>query len=213
MIGLFKVHGLPAVIRVDNGSPFAGTGALNLSSLSVWWIRLGIRVEFIRPAKPQDNGAHEQMHGVLKAETATPAAANARAQQRRFDRWGHQYNHLRPHEALGGRVPASLYRRSPRLFHWPQPPVYPDTWLQRSVRSNGWIKLEGILRFVGRPFVRQWIGLQPVADSGWKIYLGKLLIGILHRRDGSASMRATRFAEPNYAAKKKPKKASVLTDV
>ena len=71
MTGLFKLRGLPRVIRVDNGAPFAGNGPLNLSTLSVWWLRLGIKVEFTRRAKPQDNGAHEQMHRVLKAETAS----------------------------------------------------------------------------------------------------------------------------------------------
>ena len=116
MTGLFKLRGLPRVIRVDNGVPFAGKGPLNLSTLSVWWLRLGIKVEFTRRAKPQDNGAHEQMHRVLKAETASPAAANPRAQQRRLDRWRKEYNTLRPHEALAGRVPADLYSSSPRRF-------------------------------------------------------------------------------------------------
>ena len=213
MTGLFKTHGLPSVIRVDNGSPFAGCGALHLSSLSVWWLRLGIRVEFTRPAKPQDNGAHEQMHRLLKAETATPPAANPRAQQRRFDRWSYQYNHLRPHEALGGRVPARFYRRSPRPFHDPPPPVYPETWLTRRVRRNGWIKLEGVLRFIGRPFIHQWVGLQPASNRSWSIYLGTLLIGTLHRSDGTASMRAANFAEPKHRTKKKPKKAAAKSHV
>ena len=62
------------IIRIDNGAPFGGKGALGLSRLSVWWLRLGIAVEFIRRGHPQDNAAHEQMHRVLRAEVAKPPA-------------------------------------------------------------------------------------------------------------------------------------------
>jgi putative transposase len=209
MAGIFKSLGLPRVIRVDNGSPFAGKGSLNLSVLSVWWVRLGIRVEFTRPAKPQDNGAHEQMHRVLKAETASPAAANPRAQQRRLDRWRTEYNTLRPHEALGGRVPVDLYSRSPRNLHSPAALSYPDTWLSRCVRPNGWIKFEGVLRFIGRAFVRQVIGLQPAANESWNVHMDALLIGTLHRADGSGSMRPAGFQAPKKRTKKHLQKVGV----
>src|SRR5258707_9919348 len=116
MSGVIQTCGQPRVIRVENGTPFAGNGSLNLSSLSVWWLRLGIQVEFTRRAKPQDNGAHEQMHRILKAETASPPAPSLPAQQRRSARWVHLYNEVRPHQALGGQVPAKLYRQSPRSF-------------------------------------------------------------------------------------------------
>jgi transposase InsO family protein len=206
MTGVFKTGGLPRIIRVDNGSPFAGQGsALQLSTLSVWWLRLGIRVEFTRPAKPQDNGAHEQMHRVLKAETASPPAANPHAQQRRLDRWQNQYNRLRPHEALGGRVPANLYTRSPRPFHQPTAPTYPATWLVRRVRPNGWIKFQGVLRFIGRAFARQTVGLQPAASQSWNVYLQRFLIGTLHHADGAASMRITSYYTPQSVhSKSKP---------
>lgn len=212
MTRVFQAWGLPRLIRVDNGSPFAGQGsARQLSTLSVWWLRLGIGVEFTRPAKPQDNGAHEQMHRVLKAETASPPAANPHAQQRRFDRWRHQYNQLRPHEALAGRVPARLYRRSPRSYHPPVPPTYPTTWLSRRVRGNGWIKFAGVLRFVGRAFAGQLVGLQPAAQESWKVYLHTLLIGTLHRADGSASMRTVDFYTPQNAHAKSRRRSLATT--
>ena len=208
MTGVFKSRGLPRVIRVDNGAPFAGKGSLNLSSLSVWWVRLGIRVEFTRRGKPQDNGAHEQMHRILKAETASPAAANPRAQQRRLDRWRAEYNALRPHEALAGRVPDELYSPSPRPFHVALTSSYPNPWLSRCVRPNGWIKFQGNLRFIGRAFVRQVIGLQPADQESWNVHLDALLIGTLHQSDGSGSMRATMFRKPKKWAKNKTKNPS-----
>src|SRR5580692_5626113 len=60
-IRLFRTRGLPEVIRVDNGGPFASKGPAGLSRLSVWWLRMGIRVEFTRPGHPEDNGSHEQI--------------------------------------------------------------------------------------------------------------------------------------------------------
>src|SRR5690242_19670589 len=82
---LFRDHGYPDIIRVDNGQPFGSTGALGLSRLSAWWTALGIGVEFIAPGHPEQNGGHEQMHRVLKAETTRPASRHRRAQQRRTD--------------------------------------------------------------------------------------------------------------------------------
>jgi len=50
---LFRERGLPQAIRSDNGVPFASPNALfNLSKLSVWWLRLGIQIERIRPGRP-----------------------------------------------------------------------------------------------------------------------------------------------------------------
>jgi len=91
----FRAYGLPEIIRVDNGSPFASCGPGGLSKLSVWWLSLGIDVEFTRPGKPQDNGCHERMHRTMKAECCEPASANRAAQQRRFERWRVEFNRKR----------------------------------------------------------------------------------------------------------------------
>src|SRR6266478_1515470 len=99
-VRLFREHGYPEIIRVDNGQPFGSTGALGLSRLSAWWTALGIRVQFIAPGHPEQNGAHEQMHRVLKAETTRPPSRSLRAQQRRLNRWVRVYNEIRPHQAL-----------------------------------------------------------------------------------------------------------------
>ena len=192
---IFARFGLPQIIRVDNGSPFGGLGPLGLSTLSVWWRRLGIRVEFIRPAKPQDNGGHEQMHRILKADTAHPPAANRRAQQRRFDRWRQQYNTLRPHEALGGRCPAMLYRPSARSSHLPSAEQYPVRWLTRKVLHKGAIKFLGRTRSIGRAFAGQRIGLQPLDSLRHEVYLGSLHLGTLHHNDVGA-MRPCLYQSP-----------------
>src|SRR5262249_47639045 len=114
---IFKDFGLPVAIRTDNGVPFASaTSLFNLSKLSVWWLRLGIGIERIQPAHPEQNGRHERMHLTLKKEATKPAARNLLKQQERFDRFQHIYNDERPHQALGMKYPAELYVSSSRPY-------------------------------------------------------------------------------------------------
>jgi transposase InsO family protein len=177
----FKTYGRPEVIRVDNGPPFGSTGAGGLSALSVWWLGLGIRVEYITPGKPQENGGHERMHRTLKDETTKPPAYSLRGQQKRFDAWVKDFNGERPHEALGQVVPQSLYRRSPRE-HGPEAPpwVYEAHWAVRRVRGNGQIRWQGRLRFIGEAFCGQRVGLVEAAPDRHQVYLRDWLLGDLH---------------------------------
>lgn len=183
---LFRREGMPAAMRIDNGAPFGGKGALGLSRLSLWWLRLGIRVEFTRRARPGDNAAHEQMHGRYKAEALDPPAAHRRAQQRRTDRWRHDYNHHRPHEALGQTPPARRYVPSKRRWSPRLPELhYPKSFVVRRVRPHGDIKWQGRLRFIGRAFVGETIGLKALSAHHWAVHIGALLIGELHAKDPS----------------------------
>jgi transposase InsO family protein len=115
---LFKERGLPAAIRSDNGVPFASANALvNLSRLSVWWLRLGIQIERIKPGRPQQNGRHERMHLTLKREATRPPGINSLQQQAKFDAFLQEFNSERPHEAIAMKCPAELYRPSSRTYH------------------------------------------------------------------------------------------------
>ena len=106
---LFLERGLPAAIRSDNGVPFASPNALfNLSKLSVWWLRLGIAIERIKPGHPQQNGRHERMHLTLKKEATRPPGMNSLQQQARFDAFVQEFNTERPHEALAMKTPAEM---------------------------------------------------------------------------------------------------------
>lgn len=111
---LFEERGLPRLIRSDNGAPFASRGLFGLSRLSAWWLKLGIVPERIEPGHPEQNGRHERMHRTLKAETTRPAETNLLQQQERFDQFQQEFNHVRPHEALGQQCPAQLYAPSSR---------------------------------------------------------------------------------------------------
>src|SRR4029077_16480370 len=123
---LFHERGLPFAIRSDNGVPLASPNALfNLPKLSVWWLRLGISIERIKPGRPQQNGRHERMHLTLKKEATRPPGMNSLQQQGRFDAFIHEFNTERPHEALAMKMPAEAYATSPRPYRGLPDLTYP----------------------------------------------------------------------------------------
>ena len=166
----FKEYGLPDRIRSDNGGPFAGIGLGRLSRLAVWWMRLGIVPERIAPGRPDQNGSHEQFHAVLKAETARPPAANLRAQQRRFQRFCAEYNHVRPHEALGDETPATYYTPSRRALPATLPAiVYPGHMEIRRVSNVGTISWRHPV-FLTESLAGEQVGFEEVDDGVWTVY-------------------------------------------
>jgi putative transposase len=190
----FRQYGLPGAIRSDNGSPFASQSIAGLSRLSVWWLRLGILLERIEPASPQQNGRHERMHRTLKAETTRPAGANMLQQQERFDRFQDVYNNVRPHEALGQVPPATFYRPSSRRFPAQlSEPLYPLHDLTLQVRPSGHLYLPGSGRTAGDIFLSsalagEHVGLRELEERVW-------LVSFLHMDLGLLNL-ATRKVEP-----------------
>jgi len=181
---LFREYGLPEAIRSDNGVPFAASTAIGrLSRLSVWWIRLGIRPELIKPSHPEQNGSHERMHKTLKAETTRPPAGNRSAQQKKFDSFRREYNHERPHESLAQETPASLYEPSPRPFpnRLPQP-EYPGHFEVRRVSRNGGIRWKTRWVNISHSLLEEYVGLEEVDDGVWSLYFGPVLLGRFHER-------------------------------
>jgi len=178
---LFGECGLPQALLSDNGPPFAALAAGGLSRLAVWWIKLGIATLRIVPGKPQQNGRHERLHKTLKAETAQPPAATLAAQQRRFDRFRAEFNHERPHEALGQVVPAAVYRPAPRPYPARlEDPTYPGNFELRRVRSNGEIKWQGELIFIAQPLVGEVVGLHEDDDGNARVYFGPVELGTIN---------------------------------
>ena len=181
---LFARYGLPDRIRTDNGVPFASIGVGGLSRLSVWWVRLGIVPERIEPGKPQQNGRHERMHRTLKQETLQPAAANAQAQQRRFDRFREHYNDVRPHEGLAQQPPASCYQRSQRRMPSQLPAVtYPGHYKQALVNPNGTIYLSGVNVYIGYLLRGETVGLEQIGHDLWEVSFGNLRICRINKNE------------------------------
>ena len=180
---LFQEYGLPGIIRTDNGVPFATTALGRLSTLSVWWIRLGILPELIAPASPQQNGRHERMHRTLKAEATRPPSGTLRAQQVRFNRFRQEYNHHRPHEALDQETPAEHYRPSPRELPRRLPPLeYPGHFEVRLVSRNSGIRWKKRWVCVTHTLAGEYVGLEEVGDGLWDVYFGPLKLGRMDER-------------------------------
>lgn len=168
---VFRAHGVPAVMRSDNGVPFACTGLAGLTKLSAYWLRLGITLERIRPAHPQENGRHERMHRTLKAETTRPARSNLLQQQERFDDFVEEFNTQRPHEALGMKRPADVYvpsaKKLPAFLPDPDYSTYDDVLR---------VGTQGLIHFPGRRQVHlskalagQLVGIREEGDDRWLV--------------------------------------------
>lgn len=174
----FRTFGLPERIRSDNGTPFASNALGRLSALSVWFIRLGITPELIEPSSPYQNGKHENMHLHLKRRTARKPRANLGAQQRAFRAFISEYNTIRPHEALDGQVPDSLYRPSPRPFPKRLKPItYPQHFEVRRVSKNGGIRWCGDWVNVSCILAELPVGLEEIDYGLFDVYFGPVWLG------------------------------------
>jgi transposase InsO family protein len=165
---LFLERGLPAGIRSDNGVPFASPNALfNLSKLSVWWLRLGIAIERIKPGKPQQNGRHERMHLTLKKEATRPSGMNSLQQQARFDAFVREFNTERPHEALAMKTPDKVYASSPRPYRGLPHLSYPLHDREVIVTACGRICMHRKRINVSTVLAGQRVGIKEVDEGIW----------------------------------------------
>jgi transposase InsO family protein len=181
---VFRTHGIPATMRSDNGVPFACTGLAGLTKLSAYWLRLGIKLERIRPAHPEENGRHERMHRTLKAETTRPARANLLQQQERVDEFVEEFNTQRPHEALGMKRPADVFvqptRKHPTFLPDPDYSTYDDVLR---------VGPQGLIHFPGRRHVHltkalagQLVGIREEGDDRWLVSFMHLDLGYVESR-------------------------------
>ena len=167
---LFDERGLPKAIRTDNGLPFASpNGLYNLSRLSVWWLRLGIRIERIKPGNPQQNGRHERMHLTLKKETTRPPGKNSLQQQARFDAFISEFNTERPHEALDMKCPGEIYGPSQRPYEGLPDVEYPFHDRDILVTACGRICMHRKKINISQVLAGQRLGIKEVDDGIWLI--------------------------------------------
>lgn len=186
---VFQEKGLPKVIRSDNGTPFASTGLCGLSALSVWLLRQGIQCERIEPGHPEQNGQHERMHRVLKAEATRPAQHTLLSQQEVFERFQREYNEERPHESIGMIPPSRLYESSPRAFQHPLPALdYPFHEETGRVKKNGQVYFRPLQKYIhiGEAFREQTIGFRWLEEGCW-------LVNFMHYELGYIDQQSQQF--------------------
>lgn len=167
---LFRERGLPFAIRSDNGVPFASpNGLFNLSKLSVWWLRLGVEIERIKPGHPQQNGRHERMHLTLKKEATRPPGLNSLQQQARFDDFVQEFNDERPHEALAMKHPAEVYTPSSRPYHGLPELTYPMHDRDVLVTACGRICMHRKRINISTVLAGQRLGIKEVDEGIWLV--------------------------------------------
>lgn len=179
---VFTVYGLPKAILTDNGIPFAIChGQLGLTTLSAWWWSLGIEHVRTRPGKPADNGGHERMHRDMAEELEAAAALDREAQQRACDRWRYDFNQRRPHEALGMKTPAAVYRRS--AVHFDRGAAieltYPERFRTFAVGRTGMIVFRKKRIFLSHALHGYRVGLAYEGGGKYSVWLGSKKLGVL----------------------------------
>jgi putative transposase len=174
----FHTYGLPLAIRSDNGIPFAsGVSAWNLTRLSVWWIRLGIKLERIEPGHPQQNGRHERMHRTLKLEAIQEARSNLLQQQETFDGFREEYNFERPHQALDMKRPGDIYQKSPRPYRGLPDVTYPGYDRAVLISNCGRICMKKLKIHVSKALANQPVGLKQIDHGIWQVDFMSYTIG------------------------------------
>jgi putative transposase len=192
---VFKDFGLPGAIRTDNGVPFASPNSMfGLSKLSVWWLRLGIGIERIKPGNPQQNGRHERMHLTLKKEATKPAAKNFLQQQAKFDRFIECFNQERPHQAIGMKYPAELYTPSLRPYKGLSDLEYPFHDRTITVTACGRICIGKRKINLSTVFAGQNIGIKEVSDKIWLVSFMKYDLGFFDHEAGRIECAENPFA-------------------
>jgi putative transposase len=176
---VFREYGVPRQMISDNGTPFCSAISLGgLTQLSRWWIEIGIIPVRIAPGRPDQNGIHERMHRTLKAWIKRRKRKDLRSQQRSFDDFKAEFNHVRPHQALGQKTPDTAFKMY-RPFPKRTAIEYDSTLEVRKVNANGEIKWNGQTIFASEVLFGANIGLSQIDDRLWSIYFGPVKIGFL----------------------------------
>jgi len=177
----FEKYGLPKVIRSDNGTPFATpTGFLGLTTLSAWWMFLGILPDRTDPGCPTQNGSHERMHADLSRDIQAKIPGGVSANQAAINSWIHEYNYVRPHETLRMQTPSDVYCKS--AIHYEGTPddlEYPIGFQTRRINSRGYVKIDGARVIVSQALYGYTVGLQPTNYKEYLMWFGEYPIGVL----------------------------------
>jgi len=179
-IKVFREYGLPQFMHTDNGTPFGSIRSpRRFSKLSYWLIDQGITPVFSDPASPQQNGRHERMHKDLKAYCRHRIQNTMSKQQSVMNDFVHEYNTIRPHEALQMQKPSNVHVMSERKYSEKKIPYeYPLHFRVIKVTTNAaarWGSYHWV--FISRGVIGKYIGTEEMGNGIWNVYYRDVLLG------------------------------------
>ncbi len=189
---------------MDNGSPWGDDRESPWTPLTVWLLRLGVRVIHGRPYHPQTQGKEERFHRTLVAEVLQGRVfRDLQECQVRFDEWRVIYNHERPHEALDLAVPGSRYEPSGRSFPEQLPELeFSPTDVLRKVQKEGWFSFRGREWRISKAFRGERVGVRPTVEEGvWEVWFGRQCLGAIDQRADAEHWRVVRRLQGEQAAR------------
>ena len=186
LTNVFRLYGLPERMLMDRGLTWYSVGddKHHWTKLTVWLMRLGIRVIHARAYHPQTLGKEERFHRTLKRELLSRNTFESLSStQTAFNRYRHEYNCVRPHEAIGLRRPHELYRPSSRVFPRKLAPIdYPKDVLVKRVGFKGWMWYKGNEWRIHKGLEGEYVQLKVRGDDQVEVRYINTLVRILNLR-------------------------------
>ena len=173
---MFQDHGLPEAMTMDNGPPWKGSPPWTLSKLTVWLMRLGIKVSHSTPYHPQTQGKDERLHRSLKEEVLKyNNFISLNSAQKAFDHWRDIYNYKRPHEGIGMQRPCDRFQKSKRKYPGTLMAIeYDSDMIIRKVQKNGVIDFKGTRIYLGEYLYEENVGVKELKEGRtYDVYFSK----------------------------------------
>ncbi|SHG08213.1 Transposase InsO and inactivated derivatives [Mariniphaga anaerophila] len=194
---VFRKFGLPKQVHTDNGIPFGSVSAIQrFTTLSYWFIDLGVLPVFSDPAHPEQNGRHERMHRDLKAACASPSAFDLRSQQRKLNYFVKEYNSIRPHEALDMKTPAQAHQFSNKPFPEKiEPYIYPAHMKTMNVSKSGAMRWKAYYWvYMSSGLIGRQVAAEEIGNGVWKVFYRNVFLGYFNEKDIRDKQNITRLS-------------------
>jgi transposase InsO family protein len=153
--------GVPEAMLMDHGTPWWNMKAeRGWTWLTVWLMKQGIRLHFSGYGHPQTQGKVERFHGAMAAALKQRGYPALEQRQLWLDQFRQEYNHVRPHEALQMKTPASVWHKSERKYQ-----ARPTAWGYEAgaelarVAKPGTLYIKGHNWMISRALAGEWVQL------------------------------------------------------
>jgi transposase InsO family protein len=177
LIEAFQSCGVPEEMLMDHGTPWWNMkAAAGWTWLTVWIMRQGIQLHLSGYRHPQTQGKVERFHGALGAAMKRRALPAIAERQLWLDEFRHEYNHVRPHEALGMRTPAAVWGKSSRRYV-----AAPRRWEYEAgaevhkLSGQGQLQLRSRRWDISRALAGEWVQVVRIAGRGLVYYCRSLV--------------------------------------